>query len=64
MIVDLLPAIVRKYIYILLAIANAIQLAFGFLPADTWGRVLSALASLGFGLAAANVKTVPVPPEG
>ena len=56
MIVDLIPAKARQAIYVLLAVANAVQLAFGVLDADTWGRVLSALASLGFGLAAANVK--------
>ena len=56
MIVDLIPAKARQWIYVILAVANAVQLAFGVLDADTWGRVLSALASLGFGLAAANVK--------
>jgi hypothetical protein len=56
MIVDLVPAKVRQWIYVALAIANAVQLAFGVLDADTWGRVLSACASLGFGLAAANVR--------
>jgi hypothetical protein len=66
-IVDLIPAKYRQLIYVLLAVANAVQLAFGVLDADTWGRVLSAAASLGFGLAAANVQPkiapIPNPPE-
>ena len=54
---DLIPAKVRRGIYVLLAVGNAAQGAFAVVPADGWGRVLTFAAALGFTFAAGN--TVP-----
>lgn len=49
------PARWRAAIYTVLAMVSAVQAVWAPLPADEWGRVVSCLALLGFGLARGNV---------
>jgi len=60
MIKDLIPPAARRWVYAVLAVLNAVQLTFAVLPVETWGRVLSLAALLGFSLATAN--TTPATP--
>lgn len=50
-----LPAKVRFAVYVVGTVTSAVQLSFGWPPADTWGRVVSCLTMLGFTVAAGNV---------
>lgn len=50
-----IPPKFRTVVYVILAIASAVQASFAVLPADTWGRVVSCLTMLGFTVAAGNV---------
>lgn len=51
-----IPPKVRSGIYVVLAVASAVQATFAPFPADTWGRAVSCLALLGFTVARGNVK--------
>ena len=60
---DLIPAKARKTLYTVLAAVSGIELAldavgWGFVPADTQGKVLVVLSALGFTLAAGNTTKV------
>lgn len=54
MLVDLLPAWMRKVLYVLLAVASAVQSVFGVVDDALWGRLIAMAALLGFTLAAGN----------
>lgn len=54
MLVDLLPAWMRKVLYVLLAVASAVQSVFGVVDDALWGRLIAVAALLGFTLAAGN----------
>lgn len=59
---DLIPAPIRKVIYVTLAAVSSVELAldavgWGLVPAVTQGKVLVVLSALGFTLAAGN--TIP-----
>lgn len=56
---DLLPASVRRGVYVVLALAAAAQAAFDIIPGGAWERVSSFLALCGFGLAAGNTGQPP-----
>ena len=63
---DLIPARVRRVIYIVLGIAVPLEAVWDFLPSVLEGKLIATLAALGFGMAAGNAKdsrTVP-PVEG
>lgn len=60
MIAKLLPAKVRKYVYITLATALGLEQIFDVVPGPYEGKVIAALAVLGFGLAAKNATDVLV----
>lgn len=54
MLADLLPARVRKAIYLTLASAYGLEAVWDFVPEGLEGRILLSLGVLGFSLAAAN----------
>ena len=54
MFADWLPAPVRLWAYRVLSTLFALELVFDLLPDVAQGKVLEALAVLGFGLAASN----------
>lgn len=58
MIADLLPAPVRKAIYLSLATAYGLEAVWDVVPEALEGRLLLTLGVLGFGLAAANTPKV------
>ena len=55
MIARLLPPKVRRVVYIVLAVATAVESVWDVVPPALEGRVLATLTVLGFSLATANV---------
>lgn len=57
MIANLLPASVRRVVYVTLGAATAVEAIWDVVPDVLEGKVLATLTALGFGLAAANTTT-------
>ena len=59
MIQDLLPAKVRRIIYILVGTVMGLEAILDLIPAGVESKVWGVLGVLGFGLAAGNTNTTP-----
>ena len=60
MIADLLPANVRRGLYVALSTGLAIEAIWNVIPDGTESRILATLAALGFVLAAGNTPKADV----